>query len=155
MIQEIRHDAQGKRRPSLWAPVPTSKFAPPRLDPKGPPAAEPRLATREPSSPSPRARRYLPTLVVVFALLNAADLITTFIGLHSGLREGNPLMSALLVRYGFIALVIYKVVVVAAVALGVRMLGSFRVSVANVTIVICDLLVLLVVFANVAQYYLR
>jgi hypothetical protein len=94
-------------------------------------------------------------LVAMFALLNTADLITTFIGIHNGLREGNPLMSALLVKYGFIALVFYKAVVVAAVALGVRMLRTFRVSVANVTIVICDLLVLLVVFANLAQYYLR
>ncbi len=155
MIQEIRHDAQGKRTPSLWAPVPTSRFAPSRLNPKRPPAVEPHIATREPSAPSPRAGRYLPALVAVFALLNAADLITTFIGLQNGLREGNPLMSALLVKYGFIALVIYKAVVIAAVALGVGMLRAFRVSVANVTIVLCDLLVLLVVFANVAQYYLR
>jgi hypothetical protein len=155
MIQEIRRDAQDNRTPSVWAPVPTARFAPPRLNPKRPPAVEPRMAAREPSAPSPRAGRYLPALVVLFALLNAADLITTSIGLHNGLREGNPLMSALLVKYGFVALVIYKAVVVAAVAVGVRMLLSFRVSVANVTIVICDLLVLLVVFANVAQNYLR
>jgi hypothetical protein len=158
MLQEVRRDARGGATPPPWARGSVSKFAPTRLDPNSSPAVDPRVATREqrqPTAPRPRAGRSLSALVVLFAFLNAADLITTFIGLHGGLHEGNPLMGALLTKYGFIALVVYKVLVVAAVALGVRMLRSFRASVASVTIVICDLLVLLVVFANVAQYFLR
>ena len=156
MLQEIGRQTQRDDASPLWGAVTVSRFAPTRLDPKGPPVADPRIDTREPDEPTrPSDRRLLPTLVVIFALLNAADLISTFVGLHIGLREGNPLMGALLARYGFIALILYKAVVVGAVAIGVRMLRAFRVSIANITIVICDLLVLFVVIANVTQYVIR
>src|SRR5437879_2212865 len=36
--------------------------------------------------------------LVVYALLNVGDLVTTYLGLSLGLREANPLMSGLLVR---------------------------------------------------------
>jgi len=103
----------------------------------------------------PRAAgSYLPWLVGLFALLNAADLFSTFVGLQNGLHEGNPLMASLLARYGFIALIVYKALVVLAVALGVRVLRSFRLSVAHVTIWICNILVFAVVLLNILQYAL-
>jgi Domain of unknown function (DUF5658) len=103
----------------------------------------------------PRAAgAYLPWLVGLFALLNAADLASTFVGLHNGMHEGNPLMATLLVRFGFIALIAYKALVVLAVAAGIRLLRSFRLSIAHVTIWICNGLVFAVVLLNVVQYLL-
>jgi len=98
------------------------------------------------------AGRYLMALVGLFAVLNAADLVSTYVGLRHGLHEGNPLMNGLLERFGFGALIAYKVVVIWAVAMGVRLLQSFRYSVALATIWTCNALVLGVVLLNVAQY---
>jgi hypothetical protein len=111
-----------------------------------------RSVVLRPAAPSRAARTYLPALVVLFALLNAADLVSTFVGLRTGMHEGNPLMSALLARYGFVALIAYKAVVVGAVALGVRLLRAYRLSIAHATIWICNTLVFAVVVLNVAQY---
>ena len=105
------------------------------------PAARPRIAGS-----------YLPILVALFALLNTADLVSTFVGLRTGMHEGNPLMGALLARYGFVALVGYKAVVVGTVALGVRLLRTYRLSIAHASIWICNTLVFVVVVLNVAQY---
>lgn len=96
--------------------------------------------------------RYLMTLVALFAVLNAADLLSTFVGLRHGLHEGNPLMSGLLERFGFGALIVYKAVVVGAVAAGIRVLQSLRYSVARVTIWSCNALVFGVVLLNMAQF---
>lgn len=97
----------------------------------------------------------LPAWLALFALLNAGDLISTYIGLHGGLREGNPLMDGLLMHFGFAALIMYKVLVVAAVAMGVLMLRRFHRGVSTVTIWICNVLVLAVVILNVLQYVAR
>ncbi len=157
MLQELRRDAveHSYRNRVIEA---DSRHVPTLTDTKrshiSSRGADDQSANR-PSGRQPRGDRFLPVFVVVFAVLNAADLISTFVGLHHGMREGNPLMSMLLATYGFAALVFYKVIVVAAVAFGVRLLREFRVSVAKVTIVVCNLLVLFVVIANVAQYFLR
>jgi len=92
------------------------------------------------------------TLLALFVLLNAGDLASTYLGLHSGMREGNPLMGALLTQYGFGALIVYKLSVIAAVAAGILFLRTFHRRVADVTIGICNVLVLLVVVVNLAQY---
>lgn len=119
------------------------------------------------SSASVRARRgatvrssrvhlgMLPAWMALFAVLNAGDLISTYIGLHSGLREGNPLMDGLLMHYGFAALIVYKMLVVAAVGLGVVMLRRFHRGIASATIWICNALVLVVVLLNVLQFATR
>jgi hypothetical protein len=111
-----------------------------------------RSAMPRPASLPRTAGSYLPILVALFALLNAADLVSTLMGLRTGMHEGNPLMSALLAHYGFMALVGYKAVVVGAVALGVRLLRTYRLSIAHATIWICNTLVFVVVVLNVAQY---
>jgi hypothetical protein len=111
------------------------------------PALSPRTAGH-----SRAAGRYLMALVVLFAVLNAADLLSTFVGLHLGLHEGNPLMSGLLEHFGFGALIAYKLVVIGAVALGIRLLRSLHYSVARFTIWSCNTLVFCVVLLNVAQY---
>src|SRR5262245_45863575 len=96
--------------------------------------------------------RYLMALVVLFAVLNAADLLSTYVGLRHGLHEGNPLMNGLLERFGFGALIAYKVVVIWAVAAGVRLLQSLRYSVARATSWTGNVLVFGVVLLNVVQY---
>lgn len=96
----------------------------------------------------------LPLLVAIFAMLNAGDLASTFLGLQSGMREGNPLMSLLLSSYGFGALILYKMLVIVAVGAGVFFLRIFQRRVAHVTIWICNLLVLGVVVSNLMQFTL-
>jgi hypothetical protein len=88
----------------------------------------------------------------VFALLNGVDILSTWVGLANGMREGNPLMSALLGNYGFAALIGYKLAVVVAVSAGVLLLRSFSSHIARVTIRICAVLVALVVLTNVLQF---
>ncbi len=94
----------------------------------------------------------LPLLVAIFAVLNAGDLASTFLGLQNGMREGNPLMGALLSSYGFGALILYKIMVIVAVGAGVIFLRIFHRRVAHVTIWVCDLLVLGVVISNLMQF---
>lgn len=88
----------------------------------------------------------------VFGLLNGADILSTWVGLANGMREGNPLMSTLLNNYGFGALIGYKLAVVVAVGAGVLLLRSFSSHIARVTIRICAVLVALVVLTNVLQF---
>lgn len=106
----------------------------------------------QPGAPTRVSGRYLITLVALFALLNAMDLLSTFVGLRHGLHEGNPLMSGLLDRFGFGALIAYKAVVVWAVGLGIRLLHTFHLGLAWATIWICNALVFGVVVLNVTQY---
>lgn len=100
------------------------------------------------------AGRLLPLWLAVFALLNLGDILSTYIGLSSGMREGNPLMSSLLAHYGFGALIVYKVLVVVAVTAGVLLLRTFQLKIARITIAVCNILVLLVVAMNVIQFVL-
>lgn len=93
--------------------------------------------------------------LALFALLNAADLISTYAGLHSGMREGNPLMSGLLGHYGFTALIGYKLVVIGAVSVGVFVLRGFSKGIAAATIWVCNALVCAVVVMNVVQFVTR
>lgn len=152
MIREIALDPQQSDTRPLWALQPMPKSVSRHATGAFVVARVSKTAVRQPANNERIVARLLIAAIVLFALLNAADLLSTFIGLHNGMREGNPLMSALLHTYGFGALVLYKVIVVVAVALGVRMLRHFRVSVASLTIAICNVLVLLVVIANVTQY---
>lgn len=135
-----------------WVTQPLSRALPPAV-------SRPFVVTR----PMPRrtiVRRaslpihggMLPVLVAVFAVLNAGDLVSTFIGLESGMREGNPLMSALLSNYGFGALILYKMMVIVAVGAGVLFLRFFHRRVAHMTIWVCNLLVLGVVVSNLMQF---
>ena len=110
------------------------------------------------AQPAARSRAHLgllPLWLALFALLNAGDLISTYMGLHGGLREGNPLMGSLLLHYGFVALIVYKVLVVAAVTIGVLLLRRFHRGIAGATVWICNALVLAVVVLNVLQYVAR
>ena len=94
----------------------------------------------------------LGALLVLFALLNFGDLATTYVGLLHGLNEGNPLMSHLLARYGFGALIADKVVVIAAVSCGAFVLRRFSSRMSHVVALVCDSLVMLVVLSNIIQY---
>lgn len=113
--------------------------------------SSPRVVVRH-ATPHSHGGMLLPLLVTLFAVLNAGDLLSTFMGLASGMREGNPLMNILLVQYGFGALILYKVVVIVAVGAGVLFLSTFHRRIAHVTIWVCNLLVLGVVFSNLMQF---
>ncbi len=100
-------------------------------------------------------RRISPALIawlVVFVLLNIGDLVSTYLALDIGFHEGNPLMSALLVRYGFSALIVYKLGVVLVVGLGVTLLRRFHPRLALVTLIVCNVLVFAAVALNVLQF---
>ena len=94
----------------------------------------------------------LPLLMVVFAMLNAADALTTYIGLHTGLFEGNPVMSGLMSHFGFSALIMYKLVVTVTIGYGARWLQRMQPVLATVTVLLCNLMVFSVVVSNMVQW---
>ncbi|HEU5442097.1 MAG TPA: DUF5658 family protein [Ktedonobacterales bacterium] len=144
----------GALAPQATQPAPRNVPAPPRphsfvIERTAPAATDIPAARRE---NMPRARSFLAPLLALFALLNVGDLASTYLGLYNGMREGNPLMGALLAQYGFGALILYKLLVIAAVTGGIVFLHTFHRRVASVTVWVCNSLVLLVVVINVAQY---
>jgi hypothetical protein len=94
----------------------------------------------------------LATSLVVFALLNACDLASTYLGLAHGLNEGNPLMKQLLQHYGFGALIADKLLVIIAVTAGALVLRRLDRHIAHAVALVCDALILLVVVSNLVQY---
>jgi hypothetical protein len=91
-------------------------------------------------------------LVALFAILNAGDLISTWIDLEAGLQEGNPLMSLLLMRHGFGALILYKTIVVCFVSAITIFLWSARPRLVGLTLLACDVLVFGAIVVNVLQF---
>ncbi len=113
------------------------------------------------AAPAAHARRQhaapgylLLALLLGFALVNCADLASTYLGLSRGLSEGNPLMGALLTHFGFSALIAYKVIVISAVTMGALLLYVIDRRIAYLTALICTVLVLVVVVSNILQYVL-
>jgi hypothetical protein len=103
------------------------------------------------------ARRTSSTLaiwLVLFVVLNIGDLVSTYVALNIGMREGNPLMSLLLQHYQFGALIVYKALVVAVVSIGVLAMRRFHPRLARITILVCNVLVFLAVFLNILQFVL-
>lgn len=92
--------------------------------------------------------------LTLFAALNGLDLLTTYIDLNAGMREGNPLMRVLLVHNGFGALIFYKALMVLVVSAGILALNRGYPLLARITLAICNLLVLVVVLSNFIQYQL-
>ena len=92
--------------------------------------------------------------LALFAVLNAADLLTTYLDLHVGMREGNPLMRVLLEQDGFGALVFYKALMVVVVSVGILALSRGYPMLSRITLAVCNLLVLVVVLSNFIQYQL-
>lgn len=88
----------------------------------------------------------------VYIAVNIGDLISTDIGLHAGLHEGNPLMRTLLAQHGFAALIVYKLVVIVAVVFGLSLLTRRHPRLAAVTLTICNILVALAVVLNIVQF---
>lgn len=98
--------------------------------------------------------KLLRPLMLLYALLNVGDLLTTALGLSVGLREGNPLMRHLLDSYGFGALIGYKIAVVLAVVLGVAFLLRGHRRLATVTLTVCCVMVGAAVALNITQFLL-
>ena len=91
-------------------------------------------------------------LIGLFAALNIGDLVSTWIDLRAGLREGNPFMSMLLTQHGFGALIFYKVLVVLIVGAITTSLWSVRPRLVGITLLVCDLLVFAAIAVNVVQF---
>jgi hypothetical protein len=102
-------------------------------------------------TPTQHAAPSLAFWIALFCLLNAGDLLSTYLALGIGMREGNPLMSTLLAHFGFAALIVYKLLVVGVVGVGVVALRRFHPRLARITIVVCNALVFLAVSLNVLQ----
>ena len=137
-------DEQGAQ--GSWVTQPLAISVPPQRLP---------YTTRSRSAVQRDARRtgyFLAALLVVFALLNLADLASTYIGLAHGLNEGNPLMKQLLQHFGFGALIADKLLVVVAVTTGALVLRHLDQHIAHTVALVCDALILLVVVSNVVQY---
>lgn len=90
--------------------------------------------------------------LALFAVLNGLDLLTTYIDLNAGMREGNPLMRVLLLHNGFGALIFYKALMVLVVSAGILLLNRGYPLLARITLAICNVLVLAVVLSNFIQY---
>ena len=153
MIIPVTRDSSREARHEtlpLGARAPLSPLLSPSKSPRTPRPARPRV-TRPLSRPR-GAGAYLPPLLGLFAVLNISDLASTYLGLASGMREGNPLMSTLLGQYGFSALIAYKALVILAVTGGVYLLRSFHLKIAHVTIWVCNALVFAVVVLNLVQF---
>jgi len=88
----------------------------------------------------------------LYIMLNVGDVVSTYLGLHHGLNEGNPLMGLLLSHDGFVALIAYKVLITMVVLAGLWLLGAWSDRAARVALLICNTLVALVVILNLAQY---
>jgi positive regulator of sigma E activity len=100
-------------------------------------------------------RRSSPGLAIwlgLFVVLNIADLVSTELALNVGMQEGNPLMSALLHRYGFPALIVYKLGVILVVGVGVLLLRRYHRRLAGITLLVCNILVLVAVLLNIIQF---
>jgi hypothetical protein len=110
------------------------------------------------SRPIPRQAQHVrminPFWLVVFAVLNACDLLTTYLDLQAGMREGNPLMQQLLASYGFSALILYKLLMVVVVSIGIAALSRGYPTLSKITLTLCNGLVLIVVISNFVQYQL-
>ncbi len=107
--------------------------------------------------PAPRTlARHLPPLAIAmlgfFAALNIGDLISTYVDLHAGLREGNPLMNHLLASHGFGALIAYKVVVITLVGVVTANLWRTRPKLVGYTLLACDVLIFAAVTSNIIQF---
>ncbi len=108
------------------------------------------------SVPRRERRDPIPSLfwLFVFALLNGCDLVTTYVDLQAGMREGNPLMRTLLYQNGFSALIIYKVLMVLVVSAGILILNRNYPLLARGALAVCNGLVFVVVLSNFIQYQL-
>src|SRR5260370_39750561 len=104
----------------------------------------------EATQPPRRVLSMLDSGIGLFGVLNIGDLVSTYVALGGGFREGNPLMRALLARYGFAALILYKGGVIATVGVGVLLLRRSHPRPAELTLAVCNLLVLAPVPLNVA-----
>ena len=100
---------------------------------------------------APSARMVHPVWLVLFALLNVLDLLTTYVDLKVGMREGNPLMQHLLVSYGFGALIFYKLLMILVVTIGIAALSRGYPLLSKITLGLCNGLVLVVVISNFVQ----
>ncbi len=109
-----------------------------------------RQAPRQSHRASPASLFWL----ALFAVLNGLDLLTTYVDLNAGMREGNPLMSTLLLHSGFGSLIFYKALMVLVVSAGILVLNRGYPKLSRITLAICNLLVLAVVLSNFIQYQL-
>jgi Domain of unknown function (DUF5658) len=91
-------------------------------------------------------------LLALFAALNIGDLVSTWIDLQAGLREGNPFMNFLLQEHGFGALIAYKILVILLVGVVTALMWQVRPRLVGYTLIACDFLVFCAITINVLQF---
>ncbi len=101
-----------------------------------------------------QSRHWLLWPMALYLVFNLGDLFSTYMGLRHGLKEGNPLMNAMLTWNGFSAVIDYKLIVTLSVLAGLWLLSGWNIRAARAAMLICNCMVALVVALNLAQYVL-
>lgn len=71
-------------------------------------------------------KRFQSRALLLFALLNVFDILTTWYDLHLGAHEGNPLAAYILLWAGFGGLILFKLLLVLVVSGGVFLLVRLK-----------------------------
>lgn len=99
-----------------------------------------------------QSRHWLLWPMALYLVFNLGDLLSTYLGLRHGLKEGNPLMNAMLTWNGFTAVIDYKLIVTLSVLAGLWLVSGWNIRAARAALLICNCMVALVVALNLAQY---
>lgn len=94
--------------------------------------------------------RFRHLALLVFALLNGLDVLTTWYDIQHGAHEGNPLLAHLLLWAGFGGLILFKVLLVLVLSGGVLILVRLRAEfIAHLVLIVGLLFGLLWVLFNI------
>ena len=88
-----------------------------------------------------------------FILVNVLDVFMTYILLINGAMEANPLANYVLLRWGFVGLISFKLLIVAAVCIIAQLIATRRLGTAQFLLIIGSLIVSAVVVYSVRLYY--
>jgi hypothetical protein len=95
-----------------------------------------------------RGDRRLTTLLLIFVLLSAADVLTTWIILLAGGYELNPLAALLIASFGFVGAIMVRIVVAAIVTFTICLDYTVSPKWARRAAVVLDLVMAVVVASN-------
>jgi hypothetical protein len=92
-------------------------------------------------------------LIIIFIVLNILDVVLTAIGFSYGLFEGNPLYT--IYNPQSVALIVaVKIIGVGIILCIYQYMHNSRPGIANITLMMCASLYILVCFSNIHQIYL-
>jgi len=97
----------------------------------------------------------LQTETSFFILANVLDIFMTYILLINGAIEANPLANFILQRWGFHAMIVFKLVIVVVVCIIAQLIATRNVKTARFLLVTGSVLVGLVVAYSMNLYWLN